>query len=162
PLYRFNSPLIVDSSIDPEFSRYTTANPLGADGGSNNAADIPYSPFPMLQQFNLSLQYELLAGLLVETSYAGARGGHWVQRVDINTLRIEDVLAGRNRQADRPFPFLASSVGLDTADVSNWYNSFNLRVERRFTKGLTALANYTISRNVDSGNAGISTFSNQG
>ena len=162
PRYRFTSPLVVDSSIDPEFSRYNTANPLGADGGSNNAADIPYSPFPMLQQYNLSLQYEVLSGLLVEASYAGARGVHWVQRVDINTIRIEDVLAGKNRQADRPFPFLASTVGLDTANVSNRYNSFNLRIERRFAQGLTALANYTISRNVDTGNAGISTFSNQG
>ena len=63
----------------------------------------------------------------METSYAGARGVHWVQRADINTLRFEDVLAGRNRQADRSFPFLASSVGLDTANVSNWYSSFNLR-----------------------------------
>ncbi|MGH9784861.1 MAG: hypothetical protein ACRD88_11820, partial [Terriglobia bacterium] len=41
-------------------------------------------------------------------------------------------------------------------------HSLNLRVERRFSRGLTFLANYTISKNVDSGNVGSSTFSGQG
>jgi hypothetical protein len=45
--------------------------------------------------------------------------------------------------------------------VNNWYNSFNLRVERRLSQGLTSLANYTWSKNLDSGNSGTSTFSSQ-
>ncbi len=70
--------------------------------------------------------------------------------------------AGANTQANRPFPFPASSVGLDTANVSNWYNSVNLRVEKRYSYGLVLLANYTVSHATDSGNSGISTLSNQG
>lgn len=161
PPYHFNSPLAVDSLLDPQFSRFSASSPLSSDAGSSNAADIPFSPFPMLQQYNLSLQYELLPNLLVETTYAGARGVHWVQRIDLNQVTFENALLGKNTQADRPINFLASSMGLDTADVSNWYNSFNLRVERRFSKGLTLLANYTIAHATDSGNAGISTYGNQ-
>ena len=71
-------------------------------------------------------------------------------------------MPGENTQADRPFPFLQSSAGLDTADVSNWYNAFNFKVEHRFSQGLQVPANYTVSHATDSGNAGTSTFNNQG
>jgi hypothetical protein len=161
PPFRITSPLIVDTLLDPQFSRFSAASPLSGDAGSSNEADIPFSKFPMLQQYNLALQYEVLPNLLVEASYAGARGVHWVQRIDQNQVRFEDALLGKNTQADRPFNFLGSSQSLDTANVSNWYNAFNLRVERRFSKGLTLLANYTISRATDSGNAGSSTYGNQ-
>jgi hypothetical protein len=160
PPMRFNSPLRIDSRIDPEFSQYSAANPLAGDANNNNAADIGNSRFPMLQQFNLSLQFEWKPGLLVETSYSGARGLHWVQRVDVNQVRFEDALAGRNRQQDRPFPFLQASTGIDTANVNNWYHAFNLRVERTFSRGISLLANYTISKNTESGNMGSATYTN--
>jgi hypothetical protein len=161
PPIRFNTPLTVESSIDPFFSRYTAQRPLASEAGSANAADIGNSRFPMLQQFNLSLQYEFVSGLLVEADYAGARGIRWSQRVDYNQIRFEDVLAGRSAQANRPIPFINSAVGIDSATVNNWFHSFNLKVERRFSRGLTFLANYTISKNVDSGNSGSSTYAGQ-
>jgi trimeric autotransporter adhesin len=86
---------------------------------------------------------------------------HWVQRIDMNQVTFANALLGKNTQADRPFNFLASAQGLDTADVSNWYNSANLKIERRFSRGLTMLGNFTISHATDSGNAGISTYGNQ-
>jgi hypothetical protein len=122
PRFTFTSSLDVDSIIDPAFSHFTGSDPLSSDSGSFNAADITFSKFPMLQQFNFSLQYELIPNLLVETSYAGARGVHWVQRLDLNQAPFSYALQGINTQANPAFPFLASSVGLDTADVSNWYN----------------------------------------
>jgi hypothetical protein len=161
PPYRFNSPLIVSGAVDPQFRNYTGTAPLSADVSSFNEAEIGNSKFPMLQQWNLSLQYEVLPNLLVETSYAGARGVHWVQRVDLNQVRFEDALLGRNTQADRPYNFIASGEGLDSSSVSNWYNSANLRIERRFSRGFALLANYTISHATDSGGAGISTYGNQ-
>ncbi len=161
PPYRFNSPLIVSGVPDPQFKNYTGTSPLSADVSSFNEADIGFSKFPMLQQWNLSLQYEVLPNLLVEGSYAGARGVHWVQRIDLNQVRFEDALQGRNTQADRPYNFIASGEGLDEQSVSNWYNSANLRIERRFSHGLALLLNYTISHATDSGGAGISTYGNQ-
>ena len=65
----------------------------------------------MLQQWNMSLQYELLPDLLVEGSYAGARGVHWVQRIDLNQVTFANALLGKNTQADRPFNFLAQRGG---------------------------------------------------
>jgi hypothetical protein len=161
PPMRFTTPVNVVSAVDPFFSAFSAERPLSSDAGSANASDIGNSESPMLQQFNLSLQYEFKPGLLVEAAYAGARGIRWVQRVNVNQVRFEDALVGRNNIADRPFPFINSAIGIDSSNVNNWYNSFNLRVERRFSHGLTFLANYTWSKNLDSGNSGTSTFSSQ-
>jgi hypothetical protein len=161
PPYRFSSPLIVSGVPDPQFKNYSGTSPLSADVSSFNEADIGFSKFPMLQQFNFSLQYEVLPNLLVEGSYSGARGVHWVQRIDLNQVPFQNALLGKNTQADRPYNFIASGEGLDEADVSNWYNAANLRIERRFSHGLSLLANYTISHATDSGGAGISTYGNQ-
>jgi hypothetical protein len=161
PPMRFTTPVNVVAAVDPFFTAFDADRPLSSDAGSANAADIGNSESPMLQQFNFSLQYEFKPGLLVEGAYAGARGIRWVQRVNVNQVRFEDALAGRNRIADRPFPFINSAIGIDSSNVNNWYNSFNLRVERRFSQGLTFLANYTWSKNLDSGNSGTSTFGSQ-
>lgn len=162
PPFTFTSPLRVTPIVDPQLSAFSASRPLSSDSGSFNAADIAFSKFPMLQQYNLAVQYELIANLLLEASYAGSRGVHWVQRIDLNQEPFSYALQGVNTQANRPYPFLASSVGLDTANVSNWYNAFNLRVEKRYSHGLVLLANYTVSHATDSGNSGISTYSNQG
>jgi hypothetical protein len=162
PPFTFTSPLRVSALITPELTAFTAARPLSSDSGSFNAADITFSKFPTVQQYNLSVQYELIPNLLVEGSYSGSRGLHWVQRVDLNQVPFSYALQGINTQANRPFPFLASSVGIDTANVNTWYNAFNIRVEKRYSHGLVLLANYTVSHSTDSGNSGISTLSNQG
>ena len=159
PPIRFTSPLKVESRLDPDFTGYDARNPLGT---AFLTGDIANSRHPTVHQMNLSLQYEFVPGLLVEASYGGSRGTRWVQRINVNTVRFEDALAGRNTQADRPFPFVQESIGWDTAIVNNWYHSFNLRVERRFSRGFTILANYTVSKNIDSGGSGNSLFDQQG
>ncbi len=158
PPMRFTTPLNIESKVDPFFSKFDAKNPLSSDAGSANAPDIKNSEDPMLQQFNLSLQYEFSPGFLVEAAYSGARGIRWVQRLNVNQVRFEDALRGLTSSADRPFPFINSAIGVDTSNVNNWYNSVNLRVERRLSKGLTALANYTVSKNIDTGNSGSSTY----
>jgi hypothetical protein len=162
PLFSLRSPLNVVSALDPQFTGFTAANPFTGDNRSLDAADFYNAKFPMLQQFNLSLQYEFFAHLLIEASYSGARGVHWNQRLDVNQEPFQYALEGISTQANRPFSFINSAIGIDTANVSNWYNAFVLRVEHRFSKGLQLLANYTTAHATDSGNAGLSTFNNQG
>lgn len=159
PLFRFTSPFAVESSLDPNFSRYDATRPIAVQF---MASDIDNSRFPTLHQANLSLQYEFKPGLLAEASYAGARGLRWVQRMEVNSVRFEDALAGRNRQPDRPFPYVEQTIAIDRAVVNSWYHSFNLRVERRFSRGLTFLTNYTISKSTQSGDSGSSQFDQEG
>ena len=161
PPIHFTSPLTVEAALTPDFAGYTATNPL-AVGTNLLAADIDNSRFPMLQQFNLNLQYEFIAGLLVEASYAGSHGEHWVQRVNLNQLPWSYAIAGQNKQTALPYPYINGPIGWDTANVYNNYQSFNLRIERRFSHGLTFLTNYTVSKNTESGGSGNAIFNQQG
>jgi hypothetical protein len=161
PPIRFTSPLTVEAALTPDFAGYTATNPL-AVGTNLLAADINNSRFPMLQQFNLSLQYEFLAGLLVEASYAGSHGEHWVQRVNLNQLPWSAAVSGQNKQANLPYPYINGPIGWDTGNVYSNYQSFNLRIERRFSHGLTFLTNYTVSKDTESGGSGNAIFNQQG
>ena len=161
PPIHFTSPLTVEAALTPDFAGYTPARPL-AVGTNLLTADILNSRFPMLQQFNLSLQYEFFAGLLVEAAYAGSHGEHWVQRVNLNQLPWSAAVAGQNKQTDLPFPYINGPIGWDTGNVYSNYQSVNLRVEKRFSHGLTFLTNYTISKNTESGGSGNAIFNQQG
>src|SRR5690606_39946159 len=76
------------------------------------------------------------------------------------TLRSSDL--GRNTQADRPFPYVNNNVSMDSANASNIYNAFNLRIEKRASNGLNFLMNYTWSKNLEALGSGSSSFSQNG
>src|SRR5262249_36092665 len=79
-----------------------------------------------------------------------------------NTIPFSQVLLGRSKQADRPLPYAGQTIAIDQAIVNNWYNAFIMRVEKRFSQGLTFLANYTFSKNLQSGDSGSSQFNQEG
>jgi len=159
PPFKFTSPVTVVSDLDPNFTGYNAAKPIQAQFMTPS---MDNSRFPSLQQYNLALQYELASGLLIQPSFAGARGSHWVQRQELNSIPFSHVLAGKVTQADRPLPYAGQTVAIDEAIVNNWYNAFILRVEKRFSQGLTFLSNYTFSKNLQSGDSGSSQFNQEG
>jgi hypothetical protein len=159
PPFRFTSPLTVVSDLDPDFTGYDARVPIQAQFMTPS---MDNSRFPSLQEYNFTLQYELSPGLLIEPSFAGARGSHWVQRQELNSVSFQAALAGKNTQADRPLPYAGQTVAEDRAIVNNWYNAFNLRVEKRLAQGLTFLTNYTFSKNLQSGDSGSSQFDQEG
>ena len=95
-------------------------------------------------------------------SYAGSHGEHWVQRVNLNQLPWSYAVAGTNKQAYLPYPYINGPIGWDTANVYNNYQSFKVKIERRFSHGLTFLTNYTVSKNTESGGSGNAIFNQQG
>jgi hypothetical protein len=159
PPFHFTSPVTVVSDLDPNFTGYNAQNPIQAQFMTPSIAN---SRFPSLQQYNLALQYEAAPGLLIQPSFAGARGSHWVQRQELNSIPFSQVLLGKDTQADRPLPYAGQTVAIDQAIVNNWYNAFIMRVEKRFSQGLTFLANYTFSKNLQSGDSGSSQFNQEG
>ncbi len=71
-------------------------------------------------------------------------------------------LHGQNKQANRPFPNINGTVIPTFSTASNDYNSVNFRVEKRYSKGLALLVNYTIQKNLESGGAGPDAYSQNG
>ncbi len=144
---------------DPTLSEFSAQRPKS---GGFRAPDFYNSPAPYVYQWSFDLQYELSRDLVVEASYSGSKGNRLVNRVQNNQIRYEDALAGRNRQADRPLPYINGTNGVDTANGHSFYNAMNLRLEKRYGSGLNFLVNYTWSKNIDSNGSGSSAFAQNG
>jgi hypothetical protein len=158
PPVTISSPIALGAS-DPNFTGVTAANPVSFN---TRAPDFLNVPAPYVAQWNLSLQYAVRQDLMVEMSYSGTKGTKLIARANLNQIRLEDALAGRTTQADRPYPHINNTVGIDAAIGNNIYNALNVRVEKRYRSGLAFMANYTWSKNIESNGNGDSSFNQNG
>jgi hypothetical protein len=110
------------------------------------------------QQFNLGVQHEFHWNVLVELAYLG----NLSRKLASPNLPINQILPSKRgpnaAQRDRPFPqFSNVSIVFPTLGVSN-YHAGVLRVEKRFTQGLSFLSTYTWSKflnNTDEGGSSL-------
>ncbi|MBS1827588.1 MAG: TonB-dependent receptor [Acidobacteria bacterium] len=98
---------------------------------------------------NFGIQRQMLGSLLLEASYT-SNLAHRVSGRPINVNEIRPELWGRVQdQRLRPFP----QYGNVTWRATNWgnssYHGFNAKVEKRFSRGLNLLSNYTWSKFID-------------
>ena len=127
----------------------------------------PHSPAQYVQQWNASVQKSLDANTSVEIGYIGSRGFH-LQRAHLinNTLPGPGPLGPR-----RPFKtltfvpnttlppgstnaviqsqtFPVSTINLLENSAQSWYDAGYINLRRRYSHGLSFLANYTYSKNL--------------
>jgi len=142
------------------------AGPLPATTVSFTAFD-PHSPAQYVQQWNGSVQKSLGRDTSIEAGYLGARGFH-LQRAHLinNTLPGPGPLGPR-----RPFKtitfvpgttltqsstnaivqsetFPVSTINLLENSAQSWYDAGYVNVRRRYSHGLSLLANYTFAKNL--------------
>ena len=107
---------------------------------------------PYLYQYNLTVQREIAAHVVATIAYVGSSGRHLVERSDGNTpiptVRPDGTLFTA-ASAPRRNPAWAD---LQTRRLSglSYYNSLQLSVVRRFSRGLQLQGAYTYSRSIDS------------
>ncbi len=115
---------------------------------------------PSVHIWNLNLQRELPANIVVTLGYAGTRGTHLLRSGDVN-------IPTPTRQADGRYFFPANAatlrpnqafttIELKRADGDSWYNAMIFEVRKRFSHGVSLQSSYTFSRNID--NTQASTF----
>jgi hypothetical protein len=159
PPYTINTPIKVVPT-DPSLASFTPANPFVGtirSQGFHDARD------PMLYQFNFDIQYQVTGSLLLETSYSGALGRDLSSLfINENQIPFDQALKGLNKQANRPFPNINGTVIPTFSTATNDYNAVNFRVEKRYSKGLALLVNYTIQKNMESGGAGPDSYTQNG
>jgi hypothetical protein len=128
------------------------------------------------QQWNAAFQREFGANLAAEVAYAGSKGTHiGVPDVSLNQLSVEQLALGNpllqrvanpcfgivpassslggptvpRAQALRPFACF-NTVSLYRNNVGNTsYNALELKLEKRFSRGLSFLVSYTWSKLID-------------
>lgn len=106
-------------------------------------------PAPVSYQFNLGVQDEIAPNVVLEVGYIGNVARHLTASdLSINQVAPPLLQAG-NLQALRPFPQF-SNVSIINPPVGNSsYHAGFVKVERRFSHGLSLLAHYTFSKFLD-------------
>jgi Carboxypeptidase regulatory-like domain/TonB dependent receptor len=149
----------VFSATDPTLQGITAANPVAITIQTESFNNVVN---PYLQQWNFSLQYELKNNWLIQASYQGAKGTKLGIRTNLNQVPFAYALEGLNTQANRPLYKINGTGGYSVGVANNKYEAVNFRLEKRFGGGLNFLANYTISKNLETGGSGDSSYNQNG
>jgi outer membrane receptor protein involved in Fe transport len=113
---------------------------------------------PYIQSFSLSIQHQLTPTLMIETAYAGKIG------IKIEALRTYNPAKFENSPLTGEPPslqnvndrvifepgILGPASYLLGNDFRSWYHSFQTQVTKRFSKGLSVVGSYTLSKSIDS------------
>ncbi len=137
----------------------------------------PLRRIPSIWQYSAGFEYELVPGLLIEASYVGSRTRDIQVNRSLNFLAPEQLALGtpylsqsvpnpfygvlpantsrgaqptiQRRNLLLPYPHF-TSVTMNNASLGeSWYNSLQLKVERRLRHGLAFLASYTVSKTME-------------
>lgn len=172
----------------PSGSSLGAATLLGQDISFTDRGNyVPYSA-----QWNFNIQRELPWSILFDIGYAGSRGVGFSQDRQLNqlpdsALALGDALrqqvpnpffgkitigglASRTvsrAQLLRPFPHFTAVTSRNASWATSSYNSLQLKVEKRYSKGLSLMGSWTYAKLFDFGNGpwggealGGSTFQN--
>ena len=153
----FNDPPLVQTTSIVNTATSTKNlfdNPLGGQ-----AAGVPVGPVsltstgtpafkvPSYLDYNLSVQHEVMPNTVLEVGYVGTSGRHLLGDVDLNQPTVATREGNPQVFVNAIAPFLgyAGVKSRATIFTSN-YNSLQVSLNRRFSKGLTLGAAYTWSR----------------
>ncbi|MHB8503103.1 MAG: outer membrane beta-barrel protein, partial [Candidatus Acidiferrales bacterium] len=125
----------------------TTTTPLGPL--SLHATGSPAFQVPYSQDWNLSVQREVLPNTVVEVAYVGSKGTHLLGEMDSNqvplAVRLNPANATAWANALRPNLGYGPITSITNGFDSN-YNSLQVSANRRVASGLTLGIAYTYSR----------------
>jgi hypothetical protein len=144
--------------LNPRVFYGDMATLLSASGAlfpSNVAGFVKDIKTPVLYNFTIGVQRDIGFGTVVDVAYVGSRQRHLQQRRNINRVapgarflpQNQDPTTGRPLIDDffRPFPGYGN-IDLHSNDGVANYNSVQLQVNRRFTRGLQFGVAYTYSK----------------
>lgn len=127
--------------------RWETAFPANpADFVAPSIAAAVYNIAPMkIHEFNFSVQQIIpVIEAAATVSYVGSRGFDLTYFNHINTPPPGTYA---NLQASSPYPQFGT-INLYESGGKEWYNSLQLKLERRFSHGLTYLLSYAFARDI--------------
>lgn len=107
--------------------------------------NVPYRRTPYTLQWMFNIQRELREGTLIEVGYLGSVSHKQEMLVGTNFARPAPSGAVQPR---RPYPEFGSIQVVENQGNAT-HNALSLKLQRRFSQGLTYLLSYTFSRSID-------------
>jgi hypothetical protein len=130
---------------------------------------VPYG-----ESWNLDIQRKLPGNVVFDIAYSGSRGIHLIGQLEYDNVPSQYMQLGTQlnsqvanpfygvitsgplagptiplSQALRPYPQFLSVESANATYGASTYHAMFLRVERRFSKGFSVLASYTLSKLID-------------
>ena len=153
-----NLPFIVDESKSqptvnglPTEQAQNFFQPFSTNSAFNTPLAYSFDPHnktPFLDEWNIAVQRELMPNLALEIAYVGSKGTYLEQMVPFNIPPISPNDT-RPIQQRLPFPaFAEDGTYLSNQNNSN-YNALQIKLEKRFSKGLSFLLSYAHGKAID-------------
>ena len=111
------------------------------------ATGLPVFKVPSYQDYNLSVQHELMPNTVLEVGYVGTKGTHLLGDVDINQPSVAARVANPTLDVNAIRPFIGyGTINTRAPIYTSNYNSLQASLNRRFSRGLTLGVSYTWSK----------------
>jgi hypothetical protein len=150
-------PVFSRSSVD-QFDAGFGAVPLGQSPRTTVTFFERERPTPISFQYNLDVQHELRANLLLDVGYL-ANLSHHLTGNDLTLNQVSpDRMGPGNAQLRRPFPQFTSVLVINPPAGNSTYHAGFAKIEKRYAAGLSLLAHYTFSKFIDD----VASFSEYG
>ncbi|MEZ5399467.1 MAG: carboxypeptidase regulatory-like domain-containing protein [Bryobacteraceae bacterium] len=140
PVVNTRPTLEVRNFFDPFSSNANFTTPL-------TYALNPHLKTPTMYQWNLAVQRELMPNLSLELAYVGNKGTY-LERALPQNLPMVSSTDLRPFQQRRPRPEFGTGFFYDNRENSN-YNALEVKLEKRFSQGVSFLAGYSWSKVID-------------
>jgi Carboxypeptidase regulatory-like domain/TonB dependent receptor-like, beta-barrel len=119
-------------------------------------AQDPNQKTPLIHQFNVGVQHELMSDLVLDVAYVGNKGRHLPGFRNLNQRAVIANANGSQSAGAGPYPAFGDIQWMENR-VSSDYNSLQISLEKRYSRGLTALVSYTLGEAITDAPDHIST-----
>jgi hypothetical protein len=147
-------PLVQTTTVNNSTNTNLFDNPLalqpaGASLGPTHliSTGTPDFKVPSYMDYNLSVQHQIMPNTVLEVGYVGTKGSHLLGDIDLNQPTVGSRLADETSDVNviRPFAGYGAIITRAPVFTSN-YNSLQVSLNRRFSRGLTLEVGYTWSK----------------
>lgn len=134
----FTAPTSAEARKSYRFIRPLTMQPFAVDFSNG-----------YMQQWNFNLQREFFGSWVGTLAYVGSKGTHLFNQIEGNPAVFRAGATTANTNARRLFAPDFGTVALQKSDGNSNYNSMQVSVNKRFTRGYSLMASYTWSKMID-------------
>ncbi len=107
---------------------------------------------PYVQQYNANIQWEVFKNYLLEVGYVGTKGTKLLQVVSLNQPvynRAANVFTAPFGPALSTQKMVANGIQQAQTSANSRYNSLQISMTKRYSRGLQFLAAYTLGKSTD-------------
>ena len=101
-----------------------------------------------IQNWNYVIERELLGSVLLRVAYVGSKGTNLTLSREVNPGIYGPGATAANINQRRPLARIGA-ISLGYSDSNSSYNSMQVTVQKRYSKGFSVLGNYTWGRSID-------------